>query len=129
MFILQNEEKLFQVSYPKQMQCILGKYSLIIATGELHRKLKSFAVSFISTSKSSPEFLHFVEKMSLSMMDSWKTSKEVSFYKEVKAVLYTSMPLTKVKMRLSYIFGIQPLNFDSKFSKYFKIFQKYPKAV
>ncbi|GMY13227.1 cytochrome P450 724B1 isoform X1 [Fagus crenata] len=85
MFILQNEEKLFQVSYPKQMQCILGKYSLIIATGELHRKLKSFAVSFISTSKSSPEFLHFVEKMSLSMMDSWKTSKEVSFYKEVKA--------------------------------------------
>ncbi|XP_075652103.1 cytochrome P450 724B1 [Castanea sativa] len=84
LFILQNEEKLFQVSYPKSMQGILGKYSLIIATGEIHKKLRSFAVSFIGTSKSTPEFFHLAENMSISMMDSWKSCKRVSFYKEAK---------------------------------------------
>ncbi|KAK7823080.1 cytochrome p450 90a1 [Quercus suber] len=84
LFILQNEEKLFQVSYPKSMQGILGKYSLIIATGEIHKKLRSFAVSFIGTSKSTPEFFHLAENMSISMMDSWKSCKPVSFYKEAK---------------------------------------------
>lgn len=89
LFILQNEEKLFQVSYPKSMQGILGKYSLIIATGEIHKKLRSFAVSFIGTSKSTPEFFHLAENMSISMMDSWKSCKPVSFYKEAKEVYST----------------------------------------
>jgi cytochrome P450 family 724 subfamily B polypeptide 1 len=87
MFVLQNEEKLFQASYPKAMLGILGKYNLLMVSGNLHKKLRSFAVSFIGTSKSSPEFLHFVEKLSLSMIGSWRNSKQVSFYNEAKAVL------------------------------------------
>lgn len=88
MFILQNEEKLFQVSYPKVMHDILGKYNLLMVSGDLHKKLRSFAVTFIGTSKSSPEFLHFVENLSVSMIGSWKNCKQVSFYKEAKAVHY-----------------------------------------
>ncbi|XP_050383105.1 cytochrome P450 724B1 [Argentina anserina] len=85
MFVLQNEEKLFQASYPKPIHGILGKYSLLIVSGDLHRKLRNVGVSFIASSKSSPHFLHWIEKLSISMMDSWSGQNEVSFYKEAKA--------------------------------------------
>ncbi|KAJ4729337.1 putative Cytochrome P450 [Melia azedarach] len=75
MFVLQNEEKLFLASYPKPMHGILGKYSLLIVSGELHKKLRNVAVSFIGSSKSTPAFLRFVEKLALSMMESWKQHK------------------------------------------------------
>ncbi|XP_048328123.2 cytochrome P450 724B1 isoform X3 [Ziziphus jujuba] len=84
MFILHNEGKLFETSYPKPIHGILGKYSLLLVSGDLHKKLKNIAVSFSSSSKSTPEFLHWVEKLSLSMMESWKNRREVSFCKEAK---------------------------------------------
>lgn len=86
MFILQNEEKLFQASYPKPMHDILGKHSLLIVSGDIHKKIRSFAVNFVCTSKSSPEFLDSVETLTISMMDSWRNRKAVSFYKEAKVV-------------------------------------------
>ena len=86
LFVLQNEEKLFQVSYPKAMHGILGKFSLLIVSGDLHKKLRNIGASFISASKSKPDFLNCVEKMSISMMNSWKSCKEIGFYKEVKKV-------------------------------------------
>ncbi|KAH7532426.1 hypothetical protein FEM48_Zijuj04G0018500 [Ziziphus jujuba var. spinosa] len=84
MFILHNEGKLFETSYPKPIHGILGKYSLLLVSGDLHKKLKNIAVSFSSSSKSTPEFLHWVEKLSISMMESWKNRREVSFCKEAK---------------------------------------------
>ncbi|XVF57915.1 hypothetical protein PTKIN_Ptkin07bG0020800 [Pterospermum kingtungense] len=84
LFVLQNEEKLFQVSYPKAMHGILGNFSLLIVSGDVHKKLRNIGASFIGASKSKPEFLHCVEKMSISMMNSWKSCKQVGFYKEVK---------------------------------------------
>ncbi|XP_041006406.1 cytochrome P450 724B1-like [Juglans microcarpa x Juglans regia] len=91
MFILQNEEKLFQASYPKPMHDILGKHSLLIVSGDIHKKIRSFAVSFVGMSKSSPEFLHSVETLTISMMDSWKNCKAVSFYKEAKVFALNTM--------------------------------------
>ncbi|XP_062010240.1 cytochrome P450 724B1 [Rosa rugosa] len=85
MFVLQNEEKLFQASYPKPVHGILGKYSLLTVSGDLHRKLRNIGVSFIASSKSSPHFLHWIEKLSISMMDSWSGRNQVSFFKEAKA--------------------------------------------
>lgn len=86
MFILQNEGKLFQASYPKPMQDILGKHSFLTVSGDFHKKLRTFALNFITTSKSSPDFFGFVEHHTISMMDSWRSCKEVPFYKEVKEV-------------------------------------------
>ncbi|KAF2308434.1 hypothetical protein GH714_009621 [Hevea brasiliensis] len=84
MFILQNEGKLFEASYPTAMHGILGKFSLLLVSGDLHKKLRSIAVSFITVSKSSPSFLHCVEKFAMSMMESWKECKEIAFHKEVR---------------------------------------------
>ncbi|KAK8593015.1 hypothetical protein V6N13_043367 [Hibiscus sabdariffa] len=84
MLILQTEEKLFQVSYPKAMHGILGKFSMIIVSGDIHKKLRNIGASFITASKSNPEFLNCVEKMTTSMMNSWKNCDQIGFCKEVK---------------------------------------------
>ncbi|CAK9135852.1 unnamed protein product [Ilex paraguariensis] len=83
-FILQNEQKLFQSSYPKPVRDILGKLSMMLVSGDLHKKLRSIAVSFINTTKSTPDYLLYVEKYSISAMESWKGRQQVSFLKEAK---------------------------------------------
>ncbi|XVF60173.1 hypothetical protein PTKIN_Ptkin08bG0023100 [Pterospermum kingtungense] len=123
LFVLQNEEKLFQVSYPKAMHGILGKFSLLIVSGDIHKKLRNTGSSFISASKSKPEFLNCVEEMSISMMDSWKNCKEIGFHKEVKKFTFSLM----VKHLLS-IEPEEPLAFKilEDFQTYMKGFVSLP---
>lgn len=85
-FILQNEETLFQSSYPKPVHDILGKLSMMLVSGDLHKKLRSVALSFINASKSSPDFLSYVDSFSLSYIDSWRSKSQVEFFKEAKKV-------------------------------------------
>ncbi|GMP93983.1 hypothetical protein CsSME_00043604 [Camellia sinensis var. sinensis] len=85
-FILQNEGRLFQSSYPKPVLDILGKLSVMLVSGDLHKKLRNIAVSFISTSRSRPDFLCYVEKLSVLVMESWREHQEVAFYEEAKKV-------------------------------------------
>ncbi|CAN8299785.1 unnamed protein product [Cochlearia groenlandica] len=84
MFILQNEGKLFTSDYPKAMHDILGKYSLLLSTGDIHKKLKNVIISFINLTKSKPEFLLCAENLSISMIKSWQSCQEIEFHKEVK---------------------------------------------
>lgn len=86
MFILQNEERLFEASYPKAMHDILGKFSLLVISGDLHRKLRNFVVTFTTASKSSPRFLKFAENLAISMLESWKGCKEIDFHKDIRKV-------------------------------------------
>ncbi|TXG54752.1 hypothetical protein EZV62_020008 [Acer yangbiense] len=84
MFILQNEGKLFQASYPKAMHGILGNFSLLVVSRDLHKKLRNVVVSFTGSSKSTPAFLALVENLSISKIDSWAGCKEIPFCKEVR---------------------------------------------
>ncbi|PIA51545.1 hypothetical protein AQUCO_01100417v1 [Aquilegia coerulea] len=84
MFILQNEEKLFQCSYPKAIHGILGQLSLLVVVGDVHKKLRSFAVSFASTCKGRPDYFHNIEKLAILTMEPWKTRKEIIFCHEAK---------------------------------------------
>ncbi|XP_031260150.1 cytochrome P450 724B1-like isoform X3 [Pistacia vera] len=123
LFILQNEEKLFQANYPKPVLDIVGKLSLITASGELHKKLRNVAVSFITASKSAPLFFLLVEKLTVSMMDSWKDRKEIAFCKEAKKFTLNLM----VKHLLS-IDPEEPLAFKilEDFETYMKGFVSLP---
>uniref|UniRef100_A0A7N0T7X2 Cytochrome P450 724B1 n=1 Tax=Kalanchoe fedtschenkoi TaxID=63787 RepID=A0A7N0T7X2_KALFE len=84
MFILHNEEKLFLTNYPKAMHEILGKLSLLIVTGEIHRKLRSVVVTFSNSHKSAPGFLRCVERLSTEVMDKWESARQLDFCKEAK---------------------------------------------
>lgn len=86
LFILQNEQRLFLVNYPKAMHEILGKLSLLMVSGDLHRRLRSVAVHFSNSSKSSPSVLNYVERLSSAMMDKWEVVNQAEFFKEAKSV-------------------------------------------
>ncbi|XP_031260148.1 cytochrome P450 724B1-like isoform X1 [Pistacia vera] len=123
LFVLQNEEKLFRASYPKPVLDVVGKLSLHAVSGELHKKLRNIAVSFITASNSNPLFLLFAEKLSLSIMDSWKEQKQISFCEETKKFTLYLM----VKQLLS-IEPEEPLAFKilEDFETYMKGFQTLP---
>ncbi|KAL8475340.1 hypothetical protein ACS0TY_028138 [Phlomoides rotata] len=90
-FILQNEEALFQSSYPKPVHDILGKRSMMLVSGELHRKLRSVALGFINTSIKSPDFLGYVDKLSVSFIDSWRSKSQIVFFKRAKELTFYLM--------------------------------------
>ncbi|KAJ6319387.1 hypothetical protein OIU78_014911 [Salix suchowensis] len=46
-FILQNEGKLFQCSYPKPIHGILGNVSMLVAVGDTHKRLRNVAISLV----------------------------------------------------------------------------------
>lgn len=85
-FILQNEDKLFQCSYPKPIHGILGKVSMLVAVGDTHKRLRNVALSLVNTTKSKPEFLNDVETAALHILDSWKDMKQVIFWEESRKV-------------------------------------------
>ncbi|XP_047949084.1 cytochrome P450 724B1-like [Salvia hispanica] len=91
-FILQNEETLFGSSYPKPVHDILGKLSMMLVSGSLHKKLRNVSLSFINASKSSPEFLSYVDSFSLSLIHSWTSlSTPLHFFKEAKKLTFYLM--------------------------------------
>ncbi|KAL3333172.1 hypothetical protein AABB24_033309 [Solanum stoloniferum] len=83
-FILQNEDKLFQCSYPKPIHGILGKVSLLVAVGDTHKRLRNVSLSLISTIKSKPEFINDVETLALQILQSWKDKDQVRYWEEAR---------------------------------------------
>lgn len=87
-FILQNEERFFRVYYPKPVKGILGDLSMIIVSGEVHKKLRSVAVNFINTSRSSLHFLNYIQNLAITVIKPWKHLPQVSFIQQAKEVPY-----------------------------------------
>lgn len=85
-FILQNEEKLFQCSYPRPIHGILGKSSMIVVVGDTHKKLRSLALALVSTTKSKAGYLNDIERITLRIIGSWKNQKRVLFCEEARKV-------------------------------------------
>ncbi|XVF21195.1 hypothetical protein REPUB_Repub12eG0069700 [Reevesia pubescens] len=83
-FILQNEGKLFQCSYPKPIHGILGKVSMLVAVGETHKRLRNAALSLVTITKSKPEFLNDIERIAIQILDSWKDKPKVIFCEEAR---------------------------------------------
>ncbi|XP_057461336.1 cytochrome P450 724B1-like isoform X2 [Actinidia eriantha] len=83
-FILQNEDKLFQCSYPKPIHGILGEISMLVAVGDIHKRLRNVALSLVTTIKSKPEFLSDIEKIAIQILESWKGRNQVLFCEEAR---------------------------------------------
>ncbi|XAR51933.1 hypothetical protein NMG60_11006740 [Bertholletia excelsa] len=98
-FVLQNEGKLFQSSYPGSVVGILGKNSILLVTGDLHKKLRGLAVGFGSASRSKPDFFQFVDKLARLLVESWRGKPQIRFYKEAKRFTMDVM--------LKYVFDME----------------------
>lgn len=85
-FILQNEGKLFECSYPKPIHGILGKVSMLVAVSDTHKRLRNVALSLVTTTKSKPHFLNDVENIATQILDSWRYKQHVLFSEEARKV-------------------------------------------
>ncbi|KAL6542278.1 hypothetical protein OROMI_023880 [Orobanche minor] len=70
-FILQNEGRLFECSYPRSIGGILGKWSMLVLVGDMHRDMRIISLNFLSNARLKTHLLREVEKHTLLVISSW----------------------------------------------------------
>ena len=87
-FILQNEERLFQCSYPRPIHGILGKSSMLVVLGEDHKRLRNLALALVTSTKLKPSYLGDIEKIALHIVGSWHHAEtsNITFCEEARKV-------------------------------------------
>jgi cytochrome P450 family 724 subfamily B1 len=70
--VFQNEERLFQCSYPGSVRGILGRSSLFFITGERHRKIRGLSVAFAASTGLRPAYLTDVDRTAHDIIASWQ---------------------------------------------------------
>ncbi|KAL5752694.1 hypothetical protein ACOSP7_022891 [Xanthoceras sorbifolium] len=90
-FILQNEGKLFECSYPRSIGGILGKWSMLVLVGDMHRDMRTISLNFLSHARLRTHLLREVEKHTLFVLNSWKENSVFSAQDEAKKFTFNLM--------------------------------------
>lgn len=85
-FILQNEGKLLDCSYPGSISNLLGKHSLLLMKGALHKRMHSLTMSFANSSIIKDHLLHHIDRLIGLNLDTW--SDRVTLMDQAKKVKY-----------------------------------------
>ncbi|XVF84015.1 hypothetical protein PTKIN_Ptkin16aG0540800 [Pterospermum kingtungense] len=93
-FILQNEGKLFESSYPGSISNLLGKHSLLLMKGNLHKRMHSLTMSFANSSIIKDHLLVDIDRLVRLNLDSWtdrvflmEEAKKITFELTVKQLM------------------------------------------
>ncbi|XVF62023.1 hypothetical protein PTKIN_Ptkin08bG0183200 [Pterospermum kingtungense] len=90
-FILQNEGRLFECSYPRSIGGILGKWSMLVLVGDMHRDMRIISLNFLSNARLRTHLLREVEKHTLLVLSTWKESCTFSAQDEAKKFTFNLM--------------------------------------
>ncbi|KAK7406688.1 hypothetical protein VNO78_08318 [Psophocarpus tetragonolobus] len=90
-FILQNEGKLFECSYPRSIGGILGKWSMLVLVGDMHRDMRVISLNFLSHARLRTHLLKEVEKHTLLVLNSWNQNSTFSAQDEAKKFTFNLM--------------------------------------
>lgn len=132
-YILQNEGRLFECSYPRSIGGILGKWSMLVLVGDPHREMRAISLNFLSSVRLRAVLLPEVERHTLLVLRDWlipstSTSSSVVFSAQHEAKKFTFNLMAKnimsmdpgeeetERLRLEYITFMKgvvsaPLNF------------------
>ncbi|XP_020103827.1 cytochrome P450 90B1-like isoform X2 [Ananas comosus] len=97
-FVLQNEGRLFECSYPRSIGAILGKWSMLVLVGEMHREMRTIAVNFMSSSRLRALLLPEVEHHALLVLGTWMEGSPFSAQEEVKKFTFNLMAKSIMSM-------------------------------
>ncbi|GAB4827587.1 hypothetical protein Ancab_034469 [Ancistrocladus abbreviatus] len=95
-FILQNEGKLFESSYPSSISNLIGKHSLLLMRGNLHKRMHSLTMSFANSSIIRDHLMVDIDRLIRFNLDSW--TRHVFLMEEAKKITFA---LT-IKQLMSY---------------------------
>lgn len=90
-FILQNEGKLFECSYPRSIGGILGKWSMLVLVGDMHRDMRTISLNFLSNARLRTHLLKEVEKHTLLVLDTWIENSIICAQDEAKKFTFNLM--------------------------------------
>ncbi|XP_073352128.1 steroid (22S)-hydroxylase-like [Aegilops tauschii subsp. strangulata] len=79
-YILQNEGRLFEVSYPPSIGGILGKWSMLVLVGHHHCEMRSIALDFLSSARLRAVLLPEVERHTLLVHRDWLLSSSSAVF-------------------------------------------------
>lgn len=113
-FILQNEGKLFECSYPSSISNLLGKHSLLLMKGNLHKKMHSLTMSFANSSIIRDHLLDDIDRLIRLNMDSWtgrvllmEEAKKITFELAVKQLMSFDPGEWTESLRKEYVLLIE----------------------
>ncbi|XP_072989406.1 steroid (22S)-hydroxylase isoform X1 [Typha latifolia] len=97
-FVLQNEGRLFECSYPKSIGGILGKWSMLVLVGEMHREMRTISLNFMSNVRLRTLLLPEVERHTLLVLASWPENSPFSAQEEAKKFTFNLMAKNIISM-------------------------------
>ncbi|XP_038992056.1 cytochrome P450 90A1-like isoform X2 [Hibiscus syriacus] len=113
-FILQNEGKLFDCSYPGSISNLLGKHSLLLMKGSLHKRMHSLTMSFANSSIIRDHLLVDIDRLVRLNMDSWtdrvflmEEAKKITFELTVKQLMSYDPGEWSESLRREYVLVIE----------------------
>lgn len=90
-FILQNEGRLFECSYPRSIGGILGKWSMLVLVGDMHRDMRSISLNFLTNARLRTRLLPEVEAHTLFVLNSWHHNSTFCAQDEAKRFTFNLM--------------------------------------
>jgi cytochrome P450 len=90
-YILQNEGRLFECSYPRSIGGILGKWSMLVLVGEKHREMRAISLNFLCSARLRAVLLPEVERHTLLVLGSWPASGDAAFSAQHEAKKVTKV--------------------------------------
>ncbi|KAK8629646.1 hypothetical protein V6N13_078479 [Hibiscus sabdariffa] len=113
-FILQNEGKLFECSYPGSISNLLGKHSLLLMKGNLHKRMHALTMSFANSSIIKDQLLVDIDRLIRLNLDSWpdhvllmEEAKKITFELTVKQLLSFDPGEWSENLRKQYVLVIE----------------------
>ncbi|KAJ0440051.1 putative cytochrome P450 [Helianthus annuus] len=90
-YILQNEGRLFECSYPRSIGGILGKWSMLVLVGDMHRDMRLISLNFLTNARLKTQLVKEVEKNTLWVLDSWQENSPFCAQDEAKKFTFNLM--------------------------------------
>ncbi|OIW20822.1 hypothetical protein TanjilG_23805 [Lupinus angustifolius] len=113
-FILMNEGKLFDCSYPGSISNLLGKHSLLLMKGALHKRMHSLTMSFANSSIIKDHLLVDIDRLIRLNLDSWtgrvllmEEAKKITFELTVKQLMSFDPDEWTESLRKEYVLVIE----------------------
>lgn len=113
-FILQNEGKLFECSYPASISNLLGRHSLLLMKGTLHKRMHSLTMSFANSTIIRDHLLVDIDRLIRQNLDSWtglvllmEEAKKITFELTVKQLMSFDPCEWTESLRKEYVLVIE----------------------
>ncbi|KAI7747634.1 hypothetical protein M8C21_016124 [Ambrosia artemisiifolia] len=106
-FILQNEGRLFESSYPGSISNLVGKHSLLLMRGCLHRRMHSLTMSFANSTIIKDHLLVDIDRLVRLNLESW--TGRVLLMEEAKKITF--------ELTLKQLLSIEPCEWTENLRK------------